>query len=46
MKKYTQIYNIIKEMILSGELAVHDKVPSVRKAAQIYGVSVTTVQNA
>lgn len=46
MKKYTQIYNIIKEMILSGELAVHDKVPSVRKAAQIYGVSVTTVQTA
>ena len=46
MKKYSEIYNIIKNMIRSGELTAGDKVPSVRKAAQIYGVSVTTIQNA
>lgn len=46
MKKYTQLYNRIKDMIISGELGCNDKVPSVRKAAQIYNVSITTVQNA
>lgn len=46
MTKYTQLYNTIKNMILSGEIKSRDKVPSVRKAAQIYGVSITTVQNA
>ncbi len=46
MKKYTQLYNTIKDMILSGELTVGDKIPSVRKACKIYDVSMTTVQNA
>ena len=46
MKKYTKLYNTIKEMILTGELQPGDKVQSVRKAAKIYGVSLTTVQNA
>lgn len=46
MKKYMQLYNIIKDMILSRELKYGDKIPSVRKAAQIYNVSVTTIQNA
>ncbi|MCH5320473.1 MAG: PLP-dependent aminotransferase family protein [Eubacterium sp.] len=46
MKKYTQLYNTIKDMILSGELAVGEKIPSVRKACRIYNVSMTTVQNA
>lgn len=46
MNKYTQLYNTIKNMIITGELAGGDKVPSVRKTAQIYNVSVTTVQNA
>lgn len=46
MKKYTKLYNTIKNMIITGELAGGDKVPSVRKTAQIYNVSVTTVQNA
>lgn len=46
MKKYTQIYNTIKNMILSGELRAGDKIPSVRKAAVNYNVSVTTVQTA
>ncbi len=35
MKKYTQLYNTIRDMILSGELKAGDKIPSVRKAAQI-----------
>ncbi|MDE6767418.1 MAG: winged helix-turn-helix domain-containing protein, partial [Eubacterium sp.] len=42
MKKYTQLYNEIKSMIISGELKSGDKIPSVRKAAQIYNVSITT----
>lgn len=46
MKKYTQIYNIIKDMILSGELMPGEKIPSVRKAAESYRVSLTTVQSA
>lgn len=46
MKKYTQLYNIIKDKIINCELKSGDKIPSVRKAAQIYNVSVTTVQNA
>ena len=46
MKKYTKLYNTVKEMILTGELQPGDKVPSIRKAAEIYGISLTTVQNA
>ena len=46
MKKYTQIYNTGRDMILSGELQHGDKIPSVRKAATTYNVSMTTVQNA
>lgn len=46
MKKYLQIYYLIKEMIVSGELQPGDKVLSVRKAAANYNVSITTVQNA
>lgn len=46
MKKYTQIYNIIRDMILSGELLPGEKIPSVRKAAESYSVSLTTVQSA
>ena len=46
MKKYTQIYSIIKDMIISEELQAGDKIPSVRKAAANYNVSVTTVQTA
>lgn len=46
MKKYSQIYNIVKEMILSGELQPGDKILSVRQAAANYNVSVTTVQSA
>ncbi len=46
MRKYTQIYNSIKDMILSGELCAGEKIPSVRNACKIYNVSMTTVQNA
>lgn len=46
MKKYTEIYETIREMIMSHQLCSGDKIPSVRKASQIYGVSTTTIQNA
>ena len=46
MKKYTQIYNIIKDMIISEELEAGEKIPSVRKAAANYNVSLTTIQTA
>lgn len=46
MKKYVEIYEAIKNMIISGQLASGDKIPSVRKASQLYGVSTTTIQNA
>lgn len=46
MKKYIEIYNRIKDMILSGEYQSGEKLLSVRKAAATYNVSVTTVQSA
>ena len=46
MKKYSRLYNDLKEQIITGQLTHGDKIPSVRKAALIYSVSTTTVQNA
>lgn len=46
MKKYTALYNTIKDKIIGGELQKGDKIPSVRNTAEIYDVSITTVQNA
>lgn len=46
MKKYSKLYNDIKEQIITGQLSHGDKIPSVRDAAEIYCVSTTTVQNA
>lgn len=46
MKKYSKLYNDIKEQITTGQLSHGDKIPSVRDAAALYGVSTTTVQNA
>lgn len=46
MKKYTIIYNDIKRKIISGEMQSGEKVLSIRKAAMLYNVSITTVQNA
>lgn len=46
MKKYSKLYNDIKEQIITGQLSHGDKIPSVRDAAFLYSVSTTTVQNA
>lgn len=46
MKKYNKLYNDIKNQIETNQLQYASKVPSVREAARIYGVSTTTVQNA
>ena len=46
MKKYSKLYNDIKEQIITGQLSHGDKIPSERDAAAIYSVSTTTVQNA
>lgn len=46
MKRYLEIYNIIKSQIENKELSSGSKIPSVRKAAELYGVSITTIQNA
>lgn len=46
MKKYSVLYDTIKDMITTGQLREGQKVPSIRKTAKIYNLSVTTVQNA
>lgn len=46
MKKYIEIYEYYKEMIISGALKHGDKLPSIRSACDIMRVSKTTVQNA
>ena len=46
MKKYIEIYNIIKDKIEQNELKHGDRLPSIRKASTLYSVSITTVQNA
>lgn len=46
MKKYIELYNRIKNEIEQHQLKPGDKIPSVRKASEIYNVSITTVQNA
>ena len=46
MKKYIEIYNYYKELILTDQIKCNDKMPSIRKASTLLGVSKTTVQNA
>ena len=46
MKKYLELYEYYKERILDGQLKYEDKLPAVREAAVIHGVSRTTVENA
>ncbi len=46
MSKYEELYKRIKEEIISGQIKPGAKLPSVRKAAVLYAVSRTTVQNA
>ena len=46
MSKYEDLYDRIKSEIINGEIKAGAKLPSVRKAATLYSVSRTTVQNA
>ena len=46
MLKYTQAYTMFKEMIADGRLRRGDRMPSIRRAAELYRISRTTVQNA
>ena len=46
MKKYIEIYNYYKDLILTNQLKAGDKLPSVRTATQLLPVSKTTIQNA
>ena len=46
MLKYTQAYTMFKEMIADGRLRRGERMPSIRRAAELYRISRTTVQNA
>lgn len=46
MKKYIEVYNYYKDLILTGQYKKGDKIPSVRQSTAILNVSKTTVQNA
>lgn len=46
MSKYTKIYDYIKNEITTGQVVYGGKLPSVRKASELFSVSRTTVQNA
>lgn len=46
MKKYMRIYDYYKDRIVHGQLKKGNRVPSVRKTAELFGVSKTTVENA
>lgn len=46
MSKYNDLYKKIKKEITDGQIDFGKKLPSVRKASELYGVSRTTVQNA
>lgn len=41
--KYLQIYNHIKQMILTKEISEHEKLPPIRKLAKYIGVNNTTI---
>lgn len=46
MSKYLDIYNYIKKEIISGQIGYGGRLPSVRKASELFSVSRTSVQNA
>lgn len=46
MSKYNELYNRIKKEITERQIDYGEKLPSVRKASELYSVSRTTVQNA
>lgn len=41
--KYLQIYNFIKQLIISGEIKEHEKLPPIRKLADYMGVNNATI---
>ena len=44
--KYLQLYNYYKKLILDGVLKSNDKIPSIRKCAESFELSRTTVETA
>lgn len=46
MSKYSKLYSYLKKEIITNQIAYGGKLPSVRKASDLFGVSRTTVQNA
>lgn len=46
MKKYLTLYEYFRDRIRSGELKNGDRLPSIRRAAELFQVSTTTVENA
>lgn len=46
MKKYLEIYEYYKARIADGKLKAGDRLPSIREAADLHGVSRTTIENA
>lgn len=46
MSKYEEVYNYIKNRITSNQIVYGGKLPSVRKASELFSVSRTTIQNA
>lgn len=46
MKKYLELYNYFKKQILSGQMKYGDRLSSIRKTAELFSVSTTTVENA
>lgn len=46
MSKYSEIYDYIKNEIITNQISYGGKLPSVRKASELFSVSRTTIQNA
>ncbi len=46
MSKYSKLYDYLKKEITTNQIAYGGKLPSVRKASELFGVSRTTVQSA
>ncbi len=46
MKKYLELYTYFKQRITDGQLVTGDRLPSIRKTADLFSVSTTTVENA
>lgn len=46
MSKYSELYDYLKKEIINNQLNYGEKLPSVRKASEIFEVSRTTVQSA